>query len=124
MNAFQWITCSGLFLALLRDLWRLRRRKLRPMQWLVRSAVLVAALAAIARPLFVTQVANAIGIGRGADVVLYLFVLAFLAAAFFFYSQQITLRRELTALASHLALRDARRGGETQETSPKAAADQ
>jgi len=111
VNAFQWIACSGLALALARDLWRLRGGALRPLPWLVRGAVLLAALGAIAQPLLVTRLANAIGIGRGADVVLYLFVLAFLGTVFFFYSQQVRLQRDLTALASHLALREPRRGG-------------
>ncbi len=66
---------------------------------------------AIAQPLLITRLANAIGIGRGADVVLYLFVLAFLGTVFFFYSQQVRLQRDLTTLASHLALREPRRGG-------------
>ena len=114
MNAFQWITCSGLALALLRDLWRLRRGALRPVAWAVRAAVLAAAIVAIAQPLLVTRFANAIGIGRGADVVLYLFVLAFLAASFLFYSRYLRLERELTAVVSHLALREARRGGEPE----------
>lgn len=111
MNAFQWIACSWLALAIVRDLVRLRRRALRPLAWLVRASVLLAALVAIANPALVQQVANAIGIGRGADVVLYLFVLAFLATTFFLYSQHVRLRRELTVLASHLALSEARRGG-------------
>ena len=111
MNAFQWIACTGLALVLARDLWRLRGRAVRPLPVLVRGVVLLAALVAIAQPLLVTRLANAIGIGRGADVVLYLFVLAFLGAVFFFYSQQVRLQRDLTAVASHLALREPRRGG-------------
>src|SRR5260370_7189974 len=111
MNAFQWIACSGLALALARDLWRLRGGALWPLPWLVRGTVLLAALVAIAQPLLITRLANAIGIGRGADVVLYLFVLAFLGTVFFFYSQQVRLHRDLTTLASHLALPEPRRGG-------------
>jgi len=40
-------------------------------------AVWLTALIAISDPELVTRFANALGIGRGADVVLYLFALAF-----------------------------------------------
>jgi hypothetical protein len=58
----------------------------------------------------VQQLATAIGIGRGADVVLYLFVLAFLATAFYFYSRTVQLQRQVTQLVRHIAIQEARRG--------------
>ena len=118
MTPFQWIACSLLLLATVRELLRLRRGTLTRLAWLVRSVVWVAALCAIADPLLVTRMANAIGIGRGADVVLYVFVLAFLATGFFLYSRQVRLEREIHALARHFAITEAQhgpRGGRVEE---------
>jgi hypothetical protein len=111
MNIFQWIACPLLALAVVRELLRARRAWSHPLPWLLRIAVWVTALVAIADPLLVTRFANAIGIGRGADVVLYLFVLAFLAVSFLFYSNQMRLQRQISKLVTHLAVREAERGG-------------
>jgi hypothetical protein len=70
----------------------------------------LAAAVAITRPDWVQEAAIWLGIGRGADVVLYLFVLAFLATTFLFYARQLRQQQEITQLVRHLALREARRG--------------
>jgi len=59
----------------------------------------------------VTRFANLLGIGRGADIILYALTLAFLSLSFFFYAQQLRLRRELSKLAGYIALSNAERGG-------------
>jgi hypothetical protein len=110
MNAFQWMFCTALALAAAWELIRFRRGASTAVQWLVRSAVWILALVAIADPLLVTAFANAIGIGRGADVVLYLFVLAFLASTFWFYSRTVRLERQIGVLVQHLAIAGAQRG--------------
>ena len=114
MNAFQWITGSILGLAIVRDLvlaWRSpSTRGLRG----ARIALWLTAVAAIANPADVTRIANLLGIGRGADIVLYLLALAFVAVTFYFYAQQLRLRRDLSALASHIAIRDASFGGRAE----------
>jgi hypothetical protein len=118
MTTFQWAACSALALALLRELIRLRRGLHSSRSWLVRSLVWAAALVAIADPLLVTRFANAIGIGRGADVVLYLSVLGFLGCAFLFWSRQVRLQRQVNSLAEHIALAEARRGAAPQSGGP------
>jgi len=55
-----------------------RTRSLRILVWL-------AAAVAIAWPRLTTELAIVLGIGRGTDLVLYIFILAFLAVAFLFY---------------------------------------
>jgi hypothetical protein len=75
----------------------------------LRCAAWVAAAVAITVPNIVQRVAEVLGIGRGADVVLYLFVLAFLWSSFFFYSRCLRLEREITELTRHIAIRDAGR---------------
>ena len=110
MNGFQWIACTALGAALVRDFWPRRRRS---MSWSLRVSRILSwalAIAAISRPDVVTWLANLLGIGRGADIVLYVVTLAFLAVAFYLYAQQLRLRRELSVLASHIALREATRG--------------
>jgi hypothetical protein len=78
----------------------------------VRCLVWLAAAVGIAFPQLLTQIALALSIGRGADLVLYLSVLAFLATSFYFYSRCVSLQRQMTQLVRHLAVREARRGAE------------
>ena len=82
----------------------------------LRCGVWVGAGVAIVVPGLVQATAELLGIGRGADVVLYLSVLAFMWAAFFLYARCLRLEREITALTRHLAIRDAVRGRAGQES--------
>ncbi len=109
MNPFQWITLSALALLMLRDgaglLFRVPSfRRDRLLRWLVWAAAFVA----IYNPALTSEAANAIGIQRGTDLVLYLFVLAFLGTAFYFYAQYTRLHRQLTDVVRHLAIQEAR----------------
>lgn len=118
MNLFQWITLPILGLLLLRDglglvLGRPSFRRDRLVRWLVWGA----AFATIANPNLMVVVATTIGIGRGTDLVLYLFVLAFLGSAFYFYSQNVRLHRQLTDVVRHMAIQEARK-----ESAPSPAA--
>lgn len=109
MNGFQLIFGTALLLALARELFAPRL----PLSWkprLARSLVWTAAIVAIARPDWVTRFANLLGVGRGADIVLYIFALACVVLAFYFYAQQLRLRRELSLLAGQIAIRNARFG--------------
>jgi hypothetical protein len=110
MNLFQWLTLpvvAGLFVWELVDR---RRRMVSPGFWLLRCLVWVAAAVAIFDPAIVQRLATLMGIGRGTDAVLYLFVLLFLATSFYFYWQKVVLQRQITLLTRHLAIREARRG--------------
>ena len=62
---------------------------------------------AIARPDLTVIVAGAMGIGRGADLVLYCAVIVMLIGFFMVYARLRRLRRDLTLLSRHLAIRDA-----------------
>ena len=110
MTPFQLIACAIILLELLRELVVFIRNREARRSLLVRAVVWVAALAAIAEPTAVTTLANLLGIGRGTDVVLYFFVLAFLAASFFFYAKQVRLQRQVDVLNSRLARLDPKRG--------------
>ena len=113
MNGFQWIACTLLGLALVRDLLPRAGRGSSAALRTARILVWCTAIVAIYDPLNVTRVANLLGIGRGADIVLYVLRLASVAVSFFFYAQQLRLRRELSALNPHIALMEATRGGQS-----------
>jgi hypothetical protein len=69
--------------------------------------VWLCALLAVLRPDLTMLIARFMGIGRGTDLVLYLFVIAFLGAAFYFYNRMMLLEASLTRLTRHIALREA-----------------
>jgi hypothetical protein len=110
MNAFQTVALSLLGLVIVWELVRLRRGGQSAAQWLVRMGVWLAAMAAVAQPLLLQQLANLLGIGRGTDVLLYLLVFAFFGTAFFLYSRTILLQRQLTQLIRRHAIDGAQRG--------------
>jgi hypothetical protein len=112
MNLFPWLTVPVVIGMLVWELVDRRRRLTSPVFWLIRCLVWIAVGVAIEYPGIVQDVATAIGIGRGADVVLYLFVLLFVASSFYFYWQKVILQRQITLLVRHLAIGEARRGGD------------
>src|SRR5262245_40812417 len=112
MNAFQWLTLPVLALLLLWELVRLWRGPVSWGAWLLRTATWAAAAVAIAVPNLTQDLALALGIGRGTDVVLYFVVFIVLGTSFYFYSRYVRLQRQLTQLVRHVAIREARRGGE------------
>src|SRR5207302_559562 len=81
LTLFQWLASSGLVLVMLFEVVRLRRGGQLWSAWLLRMAVWAAALVAILVPDITQELAHALGISRGADVVFYSFVLAFLAVS-------------------------------------------
>lgn len=107
---FQIIAVSVLGLLLLRDLWNWSRPYPGKFVRLLRCLVWIGAGVAIADPWLVQSVATALGIGRAADAVLYIFVLAFLWVSFYLYTRCLRLEREITALTRHVAIREATRG--------------
>ena len=110
MNLFQQLALSGLAILLVLELIRLRHGALGRRAWMVRSLILAATAAAIARPGLTQDVAEMIGIGRGADVVLYASVLALIGVSFYFYTRTTHLQRQLTAIVRHIAIDGAQQG--------------
>ena len=78
MNLFQWLTLSVVAAVLAAEFLGLCRKSAGRKSRLLRIAVWSAAAAAIVDPGIPQAIAIRIGIGRGADLVLYLVVLAFL----------------------------------------------
>lgn len=69
--------------------------------------LLAAAWVSILLPEFTTIVANMVGVGRGADLIIYLFALFTLYALVLLYTNVQTLTLQLTALVRQNAIRDA-----------------
>lgn len=114
LTGFQVIALGILGALVLWELWRFCSGPVSWGNWLLRCAVWLAAAAAIGRPQLVQDVATALGIGRGADVVLYVSVLAFLGTSFYWYSRHLRTERRLTEVLRHLAVREARHGGDAR----------
>ncbi len=117
MTKFQWITLTFVGLLLLGEVIGVVRGR-RKTGWPVRLIVLLAAVLAICFPDEVTYLAKEIGIGRGTDLVLYLFVLAFLVVSFYFYARTVQLQRQVTQLVRHIAIQEARKG-DSDNAAPK-----
>ena len=101
MNLFQLLTLSVVTAVLAAEFLGLCRRSAGRKLRLLRIAAWSAAAAAIVDPGIPQAVAIRIGIGRGADLVLYLVVLVFLGGSFYFYSCFVRLERQLTEVVSY-----------------------
>lgn len=84
------------------------RGRVAPLGGILWALLWVAAGLAIARPEITRVVARALGIGRGADLVLYCSVVAMALGFLWVHGRLQELRRELTVLVRELAIRDAR----------------
>jgi hypothetical protein len=109
MSVFQWLAVPLLSVVLLLDATGLLRSGVSRWARAFRCAVWVAAIIAILHPEWLQEVATALGIGRAADLVFYLFALAFLMVSFFFYARYVRLQRQITDVVRYLAIREARR---------------
>lgn len=111
MTPFQWILVSSFAaLAALATVAVVAGRlgRVAGLFWV--AAFVVGGLAAI-EPDRVTTVANALGIHRGADLLLYLLVLAVFWGFLLVYVRLRRVRRELTVLVRHVAILEAEQGG-------------
>jgi hypothetical protein len=108
MTVFQLIAASamgGLFVLSLRNALRGRGRSGVSVLW---ALLWLLAGVAVVRPQLTRVLANALGIGRGADLVLYASVLTMMAGFFVVYVRIRRLRREVTLLTRELAIARAR----------------
>jgi hypothetical protein len=115
MNGFQIVTLTVLALALGWHVVSRRRASKNRTVWLLQAAVLLAAAYFVADPDATFVVAGWLGIGRGADLVLYAFALGLIGVSFYFYSRYVSLQRQVTEIVRRMAVEGARRGGATTE---------
>lgn len=110
MTPFQYIALLSIAAALTAELVRaLRGGRLYGMG-MIRSSIWLAAAVAILVPELVQTVALWMGIRRGSDLVLYVFIMASLFITFFLYASQQAIERRVTELIRSHAIEHARRG--------------
>lgn len=109
-TGFQWAALTVLAAAVAVEIYWLLRYPARRRTGLVRLVLWIAASAAIYEPELVALISRPLGIGRAADLVMYVLALAFLATAFYFYARCLRLERQITELARQFAIREAERG--------------
>lgn len=108
MSPFQWIAVPILALVALRDIASFFRHATARRFTALRILVWTAAALAIAFPDIPQHLALLVGITRGADLVFYLFVLAFLVGSLMVYGKLIHLQKQITDLVRILAVQQAR----------------
>jgi len=107
MTLFQWIFGTLCALVALRHLVRLARgngSRLAGMFW---GLLWAGAAVTIFRPGVTGELAVLFGIGRGADLVMYLAVLAGIVVTRYFYNRYRRLETTLTAIVRDRAIKDA-----------------
>ncbi len=113
MTAFQIITIpilAALAALSLRAVIRAERPRL--MRFL-RFVVFTAAAVAIWNPELTNRTARALGIGRGADLLIYVVAITVIVGFFYFYQTTRRLQREITGLVRDIALERAARSNAT-----------
>lgn len=84
---------------------------------------IVVAILSVIEPLLLTRIAQAVGVGRGTDLVLYLLfllVLGFMAST---YRRFREMERQVTVLTRRLALDDVERRNATEREAPQPSAE-
>ncbi|QDT65835.1 DUF2304 domain-containing protein [Calycomorphotria hydatis] len=110
MTAFQIISLSLLGLILLAEIVRIMQGARFGWFRISRISFWIVASLGILFPTAVSAIAASLGIGRGADLVLYVFLLTFVVLAFNFYARCVSLQRQITELVRQEALITARFG--------------
>jgi hypothetical protein len=109
LNAFQLVMSTAMLAGLLALLAGVGRGTVRRREGALWGLVLAAGLLAVLWPNSTSRVARLLGVGRGADLVLYLAVVAMLVGFWMIYIRLRQLRRDVTLLVRHLALEAAER---------------
>jgi len=72
----------------------------------LRALVWLSAGVAILDPELTIRIARKLGIGRGADLVLYLLAICFFIATFYFYGRIMRIESNISEIVRHLAIQD------------------
>jgi len=107
LTLFQWYALSLLFVIFVFELWQAARGERRRGFWTLRVVIWITAGLAIYRPELLTQLAKILGIQRGADLVLYMAVLFFVAIWIFLYSCYLRQQEQITLIVRRLAIQTA-----------------
>ena len=110
MTSFQWIAFAVLGISFAVTLTLTVRRTIAPKIGLAWGLLWIAAAVAIARPEITADVARALGIGRGTDLVLYFAILGMVFGFFAMYVRMRRIESDLTKVVRELAIRGASEG--------------
>lgn len=110
MTSFQWIAFGFLLISFAVTLGLTVRRTLTRRVGLLWALLWIGTAIAIARPQLTADVARALGIGRGADLVLYFAILGMAFGFFVVYVRMRRLEGDLTRIVRELAIRGASQG--------------
>ncbi|MDR3637800.1 MAG: DUF2304 domain-containing protein [Isosphaeraceae bacterium] len=113
MKLFQYIAVATLLAALLSEAARAVRRRRVSTMGLIRGLTWITAAVTILFPELVQAAALRVGIHRGTDLILYVFILLFIFTSFYFYARHRQIQRQVTELIRSHAIEHARRGGRT-----------
>lgn len=105
----QFILVATMALALLMTWRRFHQRVIPLREALLWSVLWVAAAGAVMLPWVTTRIAQFVGVGRGADLVLYASVSILFLLVFKLFIEHEKLERKLTDIVRHDALRDLER---------------
>ncbi|MFN0071249.1 MAG: DUF2304 family protein [Chloroflexota bacterium] len=106
MNIFQLIALPLLMVLLLMSLRRIRSGGRGRRVALLQALIWLSAAVAVAIPDSTMRAANALGIGRGTDLVLYLLVIGQFIVWFHFFQRVQKLESEISETVRQLAVRD------------------
>jgi hypothetical protein len=106
MNLFQLITLPLVGFLFVRNVFKLFTGNQSRAAALLGALVWLSAGAAIFRPELTVWIAAILGIGRGADLILYLLAVSYLLSIFFIYNKFRKMESNITEIVRHLALRD------------------
>ncbi len=105
MNYFQIVALFTLVLLIISELNRRVRSTDRRLGGLVRLALWIFAAYLILKPELTSEIAHRLGIGRGADLVMYASILGGMVAWFNLQTRQVVLERQIVKLARVEAIR-------------------
>lgn len=114
MTTFQIVTLPLLAIMVLATAVQIARRHLSPRFGFLWLALWIGAAVSIANPEILVRIAHYLGIGRGADLVLYLSVIFGFGAFFITYLRFRRVDEQLTKIVRHMAIRDADKKQEGQ----------
>lgn len=119
MTTFQLVTIPILAALALATAIQIGRRRLAARFGVLWIALWIAAAISIADPAILVRIAHFLGIGRGADLVLYLSILFTFVAFFVTYLRFRRVDEQLTKIVRHLAIRDAQEHDQSESALPR-----
>ncbi len=81
-----------------------RRRNRLPLHIMLVFLLLIAGAVAVVFPMLTTDVANVLGVGRGADLVTYIAIVTVMFVLVHYYTKFVELQRQVTDLTRELAI--------------------